>query len=103
MILQPLAENALYHGIKKSRTRGVIEILGGRTDNNQLFFTVTDNGIGMEKEKLAELKGYGLYNVYRRLKLYFADEADLIIESHYKVGTSVTIILPEKGEKADGN
>ncbi|GCF92651.1 histidine kinase [Enterococcus florum] len=119
MILQPLVENALYHGIKQNRTRGLIEILGGRTDNDQLFFTVTDNGIGMNEEKLEEvkknlaqlplvnssideLKGYGLYNVYRRIKLYFAEDANLIIESQYKVGTSVTILLPEKREEKNG-
>lgn len=117
MILQPLVENAVYHGIKKSRKRGLVEILAGRKDQ-QLFFTVTDNGTGMTKTDLAKVKenlekvitdedfsnqlhGYGLYNVYRRLKLYFADEAELLIESHYDMGTSVTIILPEKGEKND--
>lgn len=112
MILQPLVENAMYHGIKKSRGRGKIAISGERK-GKQLCFTITDNGIGMRVEKLNEVKanlidsvsekvdssdlgGYGLYNVYRRLKLYFSDQADLSIESTYKTGTRITILLPAK-------
>lgn len=115
MILQPLVENAMYHGIKNSRRRGLIEILGGYTDTDdgqKIFFTVSDNGIGMSDHKLAEItanlqqisdtpdaafsleSGYGLYNVYQRLCLYFGEEARLLIDSVPNQGTTMTLLLP---------
>lgn len=111
MLLQPLVENAMYHGIKNSRRRGLIEVIGGQKDQ-QVFFTVTDNGNGMTPQRLAQVRaslnevaashevplelerGYGLYNVYRRIKLYFGEEAELAIESTPGVGTVMTLLLP---------
>lgn len=113
MILQPLVENAMYHGIKNSRRRGLIEIIGGLTeDGHNMFFTVTDNGVGMSEKRLTEVRanlkqiaatpdasfslesGYGLYNVYQRLQLYFEGKAELVMNSISGSGTTMTLILP---------
>lgn len=117
MILHPLVENAIYHGIKKKRGRGMIEI-SVSSEGRKLLFRVKDNGLGMDQGELSyvkanlskvitddsysdDLHGYGLYNVYRRLKLYYGDRADLRIESQYEKGTCVTIIMPKKEDNYD--
>lgn len=110
MILQPLVENAMYHGIKHSRRRGLIEIRGTQ-QNQMLIFEVADNGSGMSPRQVAELQkniqeldptgvsgGYGLYNVYRRLRLYFGAAAELRIASQENQGTTVTIMLPIRND-----
>lgn len=119
MILQPIVENAMYHGIKHSRQRGVIHI-SGRQQEESLIFEVTDNGVGMTTRQIKTLQknireldptgvsgGYGLYNIYRRLRLYFGETAELKIDSQENQGTTVTIILPLKTdvfvEKRDEN
>ncbi|MBU5360284.1 sensor histidine kinase [Enterococcus raffinosus] len=119
MILQPIVENAMYHGIKHSRQRGVIHI-NGRQQGESLIFEVTDNGVGMTTQQIETLQknireldptgvtgGYGLYNIYRRLRLYFGETAELKIDSQENQGTTVTIILPLKTdvfvEKRDEN
>ena len=105
MTLQPLVENALYHGIKNKRGKGTISISGDVYEN---YFTllVHDNGIGMTKERLNEVVSsltdkmpsgngvYGLYNVNERIKLKFGDEYGITIESEYKEGSSITVKLP---------
>jgi len=111
LLLQPLVENALYHGIKNTRDRGKIVVSvekeSGKTeggkDEEKLRFTVADTGIGMTEETLKELihdinhgkgeKGYGLYNVNRRLKLYYDVSEGIEIKSEYKKGTTVSFVL----------
>lgn len=97
LVLQPLVENALYHGIKNKRGRGLLQVKGWR-ENNRLHFSVQDNGIGMTEEKLAnimkQINGsadpedlnnvYGLYNVNKRLELYYDTSTKLVITSQYK-------------------
>ena len=111
LLLQPLVENALYHGIKNKRGRGTIAARGWR-EGGFLRFTVADNGIGMTAERLAsvqtelqrapdlsgpetEARVYGLYNVARRLELYYNRTDLLDIQSVYKEGTTVTLLVPE--------
>jgi len=102
LLLQPLVENSLYHGIKNTRERGEI-IVSIKKDGEKLRFTVADTGIGMTKETLDELvydinhgsgeKGYGLYNVNRRLKLYYGLTEGIEVKSEYKKGTEVSFVL----------
>lgn len=109
LTLQPLVENALYHGIKNKRSGGVIVVRGRRTDADRLLIEIDDNGIGIPPEPLAELQamlecgsdgdtapesGYGLHNVNQRIKLYYGQEYGLSIESEYQHGTRVTVALP---------
>jgi len=101
LLLQPLVENALYHGIKNTRERGRI-IVSISMEGEKIRFSVTDTGIGMTPERLEELvndinhgsgeKGYGLFNVNRRLKLYYGQEG-IEIKSEYKKGTEVSFML----------
>lgn len=102
LLLQPLVENALYHGIKHTRDRGKITVSIKR-DGEKLRFSVTDTGIGMTPEALATLKhnihhgtgatGYGLFNVNRRLKLYYSLQEGIEIQSEYRKGTEVSFTL----------
>ncbi|GHV85157.1 histidine kinase [Spirochaetia bacterium] len=129
LLLQPLVENALYHGIKNKRGRGLITVRGWQDEDqdssledsrdsfgNQSFrrylrFSVEDNGIGMTGEQLSSVKEqlaetpdlslpegnriYGLYNVAKRLELYYNRTDLLTIDSTYKEGTRVTLLLPD--------
>lgn len=110
LILQPLVENAIYHGIKHKRGRGKLKVSAKLVDNDCIFFCVQDNGIGFKEERLNEvlfelsdkadpenLKSvYGLYNVNKRLKLYYDMSACLSIESEYGKGTTVSFKIPSK-------
>jgi two-component system sensor histidine kinase YesM len=108
LLLQPLVENALYHGIKNKRGKGMIEVRGW-SDNGYLHFTIKDNGIGMTEERLQDVRHqiarspdsesmnsiYGLYNVAKRLELYYNVPHLLELKSVYGEGTTVFIKVPE--------
>lgn len=103
--IQPLVENALYHGIKNKRGQGKIVITGRREDDCCLI-EVKDDGIGISKERLAQVQDkiqhkvaggdeiYGLYNVNERIRLNFGEKYGIFIESVYGESTVVTIMLP---------
>ncbi len=104
--IQPLVENSLYHGIKNKRGKGKI-IITASEDKDNAYITVSDNGIGMKEERLAQVikaikdkeaaenQIYGVYNVNERIALKFGDEYGISIESEYGVGTRVQIKLPK--------
>ena len=106
--LQPLVENALYHGIKNRRGGGRISITGEETENAVLL-RVSDNGAGMSPERLDEVRRgltggapdestiYGLYNVGERIRLHFGEEYGISIDSKEGEGTVVTVRLPKAG------
>ena len=106
--LQPLVENALYHGIKNRRGGGRISITGEETENAVLL-RVSDNGAGMSSERLDEVRRgltggapdestiYGLYNVGERIRLHFGEEYGISIDSKEGEGTVVTVRLPKAG------
>ena len=110
LILQPLVENAIYHGIKNKRGRGRLIVTAKMQDDGCIYFSVEDNGIGFAPERLKavldelsdcgdseNLKSiYGLYNVNKRLKLYYNDRVSLSISSEYGKGTNVFFVVPEK-------
>lgn len=103
--IQPLVENALYHGIKNKRGQGKIRVYGKLMDSYFLIF-IEDNGIGITEERLLQVQQeiekkdypdkdiYGLYNVNERIRLNFGEEYGIRIESVYGEGTKVTIKLP---------
>lgn len=101
LMLQPLVENAIYHGIKNKRGRGLLRITG-RQEQDWMVFAVADNGIGMTEEQLDALRarierkegeeGYGLRNITQRLRLYGG--RGLEIESKLNCGTTVRFALP---------
>ena len=108
LILQPLIENALYHGIKNRRGRGLITITGEESGEDLLLF-VKDNGAGMTADQLATLQsgnfeehhsGLGLKNVHQRIRLYCGSPYGLSFSSVPGEGTTVTVRLPRQGVTA---
>ncbi|MBK9925195.1 MAG: sensor histidine kinase [Anaerolineales bacterium] len=114
LILQPLVENALYHGIKNKRRGGTISVRARRKDENEILLEVEDDGIGFTPEKLARLRnelnddsgeikmesGYGIGNVNNRIRLYYGKQYGLSIQSEYGTGTRITLVIPSKMETA---
>lgn len=105
LLLQPIVENSILHGIMNLDDRPGSIDLSVRQEGTFLVFLVTDNGVGMEKEKVLKLMareeiapegegGYGLHNIFRRLRLYYGDSARLIFRSEPGVGTAVEIRIP---------
>ncbi|MFG6333429.1 MAG: sensor histidine kinase [Lachnospiraceae bacterium] len=107
MILQPIVENALYHGIKNKRGGGKITIRGYAADDGVLF-EVEDNGSGMDAETLAVLRkklqgrddqpnsgknSFGMYNVAQRIRMYYGSRSDITVTSQKGIGTCVRICL----------
>ena len=103
--LQPIIENAIYHGLDRMVDEGEIRI-GVHSRGDNLVFTVEDNGIGMTKEQCREIlegsagdkTGIGIRNVNNRIKIYFGEQYGIQIDSELDEGTTVTIIMPKIGE-----
>lgn len=105
LTLQPVVENALYHGIKYKRAKGYIHVNGEKA-GELIRLTVRDNGAGMEEKELEELrkeisrpcketeKGFGLANVNERIHMYFGEQYGLSIQSVKDRGTIVEILIP---------
>ena len=112
LILQPLVENALYHGIKNKRQGGTIIIRAKRKGEDEVLLEVEDNGIGFTPEKLAQLRaeldddsgdiklesGFGIGNVNKRIRLYYGKQYGLSVQSEYTTGTRVILVIPAKME-----
>lgn len=104
LIIQPIVENAFIHGLEEKEGEGEIAIDVKMTD--RLYIIIQDNGIGMSRETLEEIRNslndysrltrssIGLNNVNQRIKLLYGDEYGLVIESEKNTGTRVTIHLP---------
>lgn len=105
LVLQPLVENSVYHGIKNKRGQGFIKIQG-LIEKDKVIIYVTDNGAGIQPERMPQLlsgdsrrqqaKSFGLKSTNDRIKLYFGEEYGLEVQSVYGEGTTVKIILPMK-------
>lgn len=108
LTLQPLVENALYHGIKKKRGKGLIRITGWK-EGMHIYLEVADDGIGMNMYALERLRrsiagvgeemgsgGFGLANVNQRLQYYYGAEYGVFFESEENKGTKATVIIEAK-------
>lgn len=99
LILQPLIENAINHGIDlKTNGRGCIKIIGEK-QNDEIVLIVSDNGVGMSNEQAESIltnksNGYGVKNVNERIKLYYGEQYQLKIESEIGIGTKVKVTIP---------
>jgi two-component system sensor histidine kinase YesM len=109
LTLQPIVENALYHGIKNKRNGGSIRVRARKASNNQVLLEVQDDGVGFTPYKLGKIReafandsdeilqresGFGLGNVNKRIQLYYGKQYGLMIESQYQDGTCVTVAIP---------
>ena len=115
IVLQPLVENALYHGIKDLEEGGYIRVLGFREGNN-IILEVYDNGKGMSREQIKNILkapsstsitkgGVAIKNVHERIQVYFGQDYGLSYESEYGKWTKVRITIPaiEIGEWDEKN
>lgn len=103
LILQPLVENAIYHGVGDEK--GFIDITG-TVDKNFLVFKVTNSGYGISENKIIEMyntmrggqdrPSIGIRNVYQRLKLYYGERAEVTIQSEMDVSTTITLFIPKE-------
>ncbi|HZG55276.1 sensor histidine kinase [Paenibacillus sp.] len=107
LLLQPLVENAIYHGAKQKRGLSDIAVTG-TVQGECMIFRIADNGKGIPEERLRSIqaslrgrhepehgKGFGLYNVHARIQSYFGAAYGIEIESEYGEGTVVTVRLPK--------
>lgn len=106
IVLQPLVENAIYHGIKPLTNKGMIRI-SGRILSDSVELVISDNGLGMTEQELEilrqnirsdmikESRHIGVTNVNQRLRLCFGEEYGLLVESGEGKGTSVTVRIPK--------
>jgi two-component system sensor histidine kinase YesM len=103
LVVQPLVENAIYHGMDFMDGDGMITI-SAKIVGDELHLTVADNGLGMKPEVVERLlventpvskgSGVGLKNVNERIKLYFGDRYGVLIKSEPDEGTWITLVLP---------
>jgi len=106
IVIQPIVENAIYHGIKKLSGPGKISIVVREVDEN-ITMDITDNGVGMDEAMVKELlnkddhnsagnSGVGVKNVDQRIKLYYGDDYGVSITSAVFEGTTVTLTIPKE-------
>ena len=104
MILQPLVENAVKHGLEKKAGKGILEITS-YCRGDAVYIAVSDNGCGMTQEKLSQVRDMmnsdnpenihiGLTNVNKRLNLHYGKDYGLTLDSTENVGTKVTVKVP---------
>ncbi len=106
--LQPLVENAIYHGIEPLIDDGEI-IISVKPDGDDILMTVSDNGVGMTAEQVEGLlkkersdsSGIGIKNVSDRIKIYFGDNYGVKVESEPDVGTKITVRIPKVTKEPD--
>lgn len=103
LTLQPLVENALYHGIKNRRRKGFIRVTGRAENERLIILEVADDGAGMTEERLEAVRaslaegrreGFGLRTVNQRIQILFGEEYGLTVESTPDVGTRIIVTIP---------
>lgn len=113
--LQPLVENAIYHGLKYKATKGNLNIRGYKR-GKKAYITIADDGVGMDEETLKHIfdetnkaqksNGIGVPNVQKRLKLYYGEKYGVSYISRKETGTVATVTVPlnpgQNVEETDG-
>lgn len=112
LVLQPIIENAIYHGLKYKESKGLLIVRGYRKEENAVL-EIIDNGVGMDRETLEHIferhkvnyhsNGVGVYNVQKRLQLYYGNDYGIAYQSEKGKGTTATIIIPIPKKQEDGH
>ncbi|MGN0264308.1 MAG: cache domain-containing protein [Oliverpabstia sp.] len=105
LVLQPLIENAIYHGLKYKESKGLLELIGYAAGED-IIFEIRDNGVGMDEETLNHIferhtvnyrsNGVGVYNVERRIKLTYGQEYGITYKSRSGEGTVARVCIPKE-------
>lgn len=105
LLLQPLVENAVFHGLEQKIDAGLVTVQVFAPDFGRLCFIVEDDGCGIPPEKLQTIRQtlnshkntsrVGLFNIYQRLKLFYNDCFEFYIDSTPETGTRITILIPD--------
>lgn len=108
LMLQPIVENAVFHGLEQKMDDGCVTVTVRRKLDRFIMFLIEDNGCGMEEAKLRQLiasleggmdrKGIGLSNIYQRLRLFYGKDVVFEIKSEPGKGTRVMIVVPDHVE-----
>ena len=101
LLLQPLVENAIVHGLDQRPDGGGILRITAAHKKDTIVFMVEDNGVGIDPQALPNLLtqdsgGYGIKNVHERIQLYYGKEFGLTLESKLSVGTRATLTIPAR-------
>ncbi len=101
IIFQPIVENSIIHGILPFKNKQGFIKISGKFQSDDIIFSVSDNGAGIEQEKISDIldkegSGYGLYNIHRRLCIFYGAEYGLKIKSVKDKGTTVIFRIPYK-------
>lgn len=112
LILQPLVENAIYHGLKMKRGKGHLKVRVAMLPEEKVLLEVVDDGQGMSREKVEELtkalndsgtaeenQSFGLFYIKERLRIRYGGEFSVNIESQEGEGTRISLLIPGKGEE----
>ena len=116
MLLQPLVENAVFHGLERKVGDGQVDIRITMGDGDSIQVEVKDNGIGISPQELRSLmdslehsekkwpvsqpgRGIGMHNVYHRLRLFYNEKAEFHIKSKLDIGTVITMRFPARLEQ----
>lgn len=107
LVLQPIVENAIYHGLKYKESKGLLVVKGYEKGEN-VIIEICDNGVGMSPETLNHIferhkvnyhsNGVGVYNVQQRLQLYYGSDYGITYISEQGKGTTATIVIPKQQE-----
>lgn len=107
LLLQPLIENAVFHGVERNLDGGDIWITVEPDIGSRIRFCIKDNGCGMSEERIKEVmekleseeqkqdRGIGIANIYKRMQLFYGDKAEFVMKSNEREGTCITIIIPD--------
>lgn len=111
LILQPIVENAIVHGLGEKPEKGAAIKIKAYLDSSYLCFDIEDNGFGMLPDKIEEIyqsfkdktihRGVGLSNVYQRIRIFYGEKADIIVDSSLDDGTKISIHIPLQEVRSD--
>ena len=111
LILQPIVENAIVHGLGEKPEEGAMIKIKAYLDSSYLCFDIEDNGFGMLPDKIEEIyqsfkdktihRGVGLSNVYQRIRIFYGEKADIIVDSSLDDGTKISIRIPLQEVRSD--